>query len=360
MILDHARTDRHCLTMTTALDYTLNDNGFEVAVLRAEEYLCVIGAYDDPAVGDPGTLLQCIYNDTAYTFETLDDWDTMVCRIPYLPDGPRRMEVKPIIPVNKLALSGSSITGFTLSFADCDTAPVISFAPVLYADCENTVSVVESPLEEGHFGGIYRLALYTRAPGEADFTETVLLSYTKKLQCTYTMADTVGYEWYMVLVYRTFDEAEWGSAYYKYVTTLQITTPVQTVSRSGSVPLAPAYIRTGALLAGSPVTVTWAAVEDPVVPVKDYTLERSADGVNFTALYTGTSLQYPDIVPADGDGVWYRVRANGTNGAVSPWCTSGMLTAAVSNMYIGTVYGIRPVGAVYIGSRRASPLAIVG
>ena len=360
MILDHTRADRHCLTMTTWLAYTLNNHDFEMAVLRVGEDLCVIAEYDDTSFGDPGSLLKCMYNDQVYTFETLADWDTMVCRIPYLPEGEMRIEVSPIAPGIKMALSGSSITGFTLSFSACDVAPVISFTPTLYANCDNTISVVQSPLEDGHFGGIYNLILYTRGPGETEFTQTTLLSSTKKLQCTCTMGDTLGTEWYMLLNYRTYDENEWSYGYNRYVTVTQITTPVQTVSRSGSAPLMPKSLQTGALLAGSKVTVSWTAVEDELFAIAGYTLERSLDGVNFTTLYTGTSLQYPDTVPEGVDRLWYRVRANGTEGSVSDWCVTGGLPVVRSNVYIGTAAGIRVVSAVYIGKHRASPLAIVG
>ncbi|MBQ7922279.1 MAG: hypothetical protein IJ325_06850 [Clostridia bacterium] len=361
MILDYTNGERHCLGYSASQKYALNGNYLNYAVLRWGEYLCVISEYDDPSVGDPGERLQCSYNSETYQFESREGWETMVCMIPYQPDASQRVRLESKTGVqNTFQASGSSAAYFLQYFSNCDIPPYISFTPELYADHVNTLTVTQSELDEGHFGAVNKLTLYMRAPGETEFTGTVLLSASRETECTCTLGDVLGYEWYMVLQYCTYDEAEWSNSYSQYVSITQIETPVQTIGQSASRPTAPSALSAGMLLAGSKVNISWEAVQSDLVPVVSYTLERSVNGTDFITLYTGTALQYPDTVPAGANSVWYRLRTNGENGASSSWYTTDALSVVKSNIYIGTADGIRLVSAVHIGSHTASPLAIVG
>lgn len=360
MILDHTSGERHCLLSTIAEDYRLNDNPITFGVLRTGDLLCVIAEYDDPTLGDPGSLLQCTYNDTVYNFTVLSDWNALVCQIPYRYNRLGRVTVNVKDSADQLQSGNTKVSSINLDFSIFATVPSVSITPELYADCTNVFTVTQGPLDSGYFGAVYALNLYLRAPGETEFQTIALLSKSTAMQCSYVTENIVGYEWYMLLNYRTYDEDSWKNSYNNYASVAKIVTPVQTVTRSKSYPNVPSSLHTGMLLAGNRVSVSWEAVEDELIPIVSYTLERSVDGGDFVTLYTGTSLQYPDTVPAAGNSIQYRLCTNSTGGISSRWYTTDILPVIKSNMYIGTAEGIRIVTGVQIGGHRVSPFAVLG
>jgi len=359
VILDFCTPTRHCVAYSES-NFSLNNNNFSAGVFREGTDLCVVTQYHDTTIGDPGAELYCIHNTVYYTFTQDDSWGAMVCRIPYQSDVTRILLEHTKSYSSALTNNGFSVSQVNISFKTCVTAPVFSFNTTLYANYSHSLYWNDTP-GDNRIGYVYKMYCYMRAPGETEFTQNVVFENVLKSRYTYTLEDVpIGTEWYFYLEYRTFDPDTWDNRYYNYTTLCRITTPVSRITRSGNIPLAPTSITAGMLLAGGKVTVSWSAVYDSLLTVTGYTLERSTDGISFTTLYTGTSRQFPDTIPTGIPYIWYRLRTNASNGNSSPWYTTAALPVIQSNVYIGTASGIRRANAIYIGSHKASPMAIVG
>ena len=122
--------------------------------------------------------------------------------------------------------NGFATSQVALSFKSCDTAPAIIFLPELVPNSSNRLHADISP-GDGRKGYMYNMYLYMRAPGEMEFTETIILDKTPKSNYVdYTLGDVApGTEWYMRVEVRTYAD-DWNNYYYNYTTISIVTTPV--------------------------------------------------------------------------------------------------------------------------------------
>lgn len=358
-ILDFLTADLHCLDYAEPVNYFINNNCFGYGIFRNGTYLYVITQYEDTTLGEPGACLTCTYNDNMYSFQPLDGWTTLVCRIPYAAEADTQIVFQPTSG-NELRRGFYTVKQLEAVFLSCVTPPTFALTTTLYEGYDNVLKWKITP-GDGRVGYAYTVFLYLRKPGEADFTQTVVTDKQLITAASVAVGDVpLGTEWYLFIEYRTFDRETWDYQYYNYTTFTQVTTPVQVVSRNATIPLAPTSLTTGTLHAGGKTTVSWSKVQDPLVNVSTYTLQRSLNGTDFIALYRGTSQQYPDNIPAGTKQVWYRVCANSSAGVSSPWLTVGPFEVIVSNLYVGTASGIRQVSAIRVGTENASPLVYIG
>ncbi len=200
---------------------------------------------------------------------------------------------------------------------------------------------------------------------ETDFVETAVFANTKKTEYTMVTDGTLlGKEAYLALEYRTYAPDWDGVDIEQFVTLNRTFTPVQLVTRDAAIPLSPAALTTSVPLEGGRLTVRWQPPEDLLCEIVGYILEREtvSGGISsgFVQLYRGSSLLFRDTLPEKTDGIRYRVSAVNALGNLSVWADTGLLAVAKSNLYVGFGGTWRPVGAVWVGNTKASPMAVVG
>lgn len=94
-----------------------------------------------------------------------------------------------------------------------------------------------------------------------------------------------------------------------------------------SAPTAPPWIDTSdRILAGKEVEVTWGNASDVNGDLAGYTLERSADGGPWQAVYKGSLRAFTDVAASDWQTLQYRVQAYDAEGSVSGYISTVKMT----------------------------------
>jgi hypothetical protein len=90
-------------------------------------------------------------------------------------------------------------------------------------------------------------------------------------------------------------------------------------------PLAPAVINVPAMVYGTlTADIAWGAASDPDGFIAGYSLERRYDNGPWAVIYTGSNLNFGDLVSIYCNSVQYRVRAVDNRGEYSPYVTSAI------------------------------------
>lgn len=117
-------------------------------------------------------------------------------------------------------------------------------------------------------------------------------------------------------------------------------------------------VLTAGAVTTSTVALSWTQSTDATGVVRSgvagYTLQRSADGVNYSTVYSGTSLSFTDAGLTAGTVYHYRVRAADVAGNASNWSTANATTTAVSGT-IDYYIAPSPVGNNANAGTAASP-----
>jgi len=340
-----------------------NDRIFRYALYRdgTTEDMYAVVCWKDPAETLVLSDVLCvIVNGKRYYFEELEGWDDPVCRFPYDPDPYSTMLAKQ--KYADIITNGVLETdGIYFWMKEYTVLPQVTMNPVLYANHSQTLNWSLRPGDDRNGWGI-SLELLQKGAGEADFTSTVLFSEEQRSSWRLsTDMSILGRQAYLILEYRTY-AADWdGKDLEDFVTLNRRITPVQTVTRNAAIPLAPSGVEHTMLLEGGKVTISWPAVKDPVNTISGYILERAAAAggetpESFVRLYEGSSVQFRDTLPEGTDHIRYRVCAVNTAGTKSPWTDTGALAVVKSNLYMGVGGKWIRAAAVWIGSRKASPM----
>lgn len=357
-----------CVDRYTSSRLKLNETIFHFAVYREGlgDQLYVVANWSKNAT-DPGELTEMLavkLNGTKYNFTNVEGWEDPVCILPYVESTTEGEEtITPsyaLVPKNRapMTYAGISISTYDLHPGAYATLPTLTITPpTIYGNYSHMVRWRLTAGEE-RSGWVTGMTMRVRESGNS--TETAL--FTNDLHSYYTLqtdASIVGKEVCLVLEYRTYS-ADWaGYDLEDFVTCNRCVTPWQTVTRDGSVPFAPTGLTNSMLLAGGKVTVGWTAVSDPLNTISGYRLERSVNGGDYTSLYSGTSTQFRDTLPTTAQSVVYRVCAVNSNSVASPWTDSGTLPVAQSNLYVAKDGKWVRAAGVWIGNKRASPMARV-
>ena len=345
----------------------LDGKVFHYAAYRdgeTEDLYITVGWADAEETADIASSLQLQLDSGNLPFTAMDGWETPVCRIPWSTD-PTRVFVgvkNSWVTLTNGGIETESTRVYQRRFTDL---PVFSMTAVLYAGYTHSLTWDLEPGED-RIGWVTGLELRHRMPGETGFTEETLYADTKLTAARVTLGEEMfGREVTLAAEYRTYG-ADWdGRDAEDFVTLNRFVLPMQLVTRSASVPLAPASAETTLPLDGGRITVRWPAVEDPVNTIVSYTLEREVqdrDGVlsGYVCLYSGASVQFRDTLPGGLAAVRYRVCAVNAAGNASPWTETGLLPIASSNLYVGTGGRWVRAAAVQVGGRSASPMVMVG
>ena len=359
-----------CVTRYTGKYMLVNGKAFQYAMYREGTgdtvYLAVhwLQASGSAAVWD---VLRCRAGTEMYDFAVLEGWEDPVCVMPYLTDetgeGGLLYEVVTRDSGYGLYYNDMYHNSLPLYPKDYQTLPQMVVPEVVMAAGYGQSLRWKITPGDGRNGWCVNLELRYREPG-ADVWETEAL-FTESLHGYYRMtigSHLLGKEVCLMLEYRTYG-TDWGGYNLEdFVTLNRAVTPWQTVERDAAIPLQPEEIGVSMLLAGGRVTVQWSAVTDPLNLISGYRLERAAagtDGVpeNFVQLYNGTSAQFRDTLPGDAGNVVYRVCAVNRAGTQSPWTETGILEVAQSNLYVSRGGKWIRAAGVWIGEKRASPMA---
>ena len=365
-------------TMTCVEQYTgeyLLYNGipFQYAIYRngLQDKLYLVVQWMQESSSNPvlQEVLQCLVGTERYDFAVVSGWEDPVCVLPYQTDETGALAaVYALIPRNYkgvLYYNYVQYREFRLSPGTYATLPRLTMQNVVMAG--NYTQTVRWSMTPGdnRQGWAVHMELRYREPGADSYNAIPVFTSTfyNFYQMT-TPAVIVGKEACLMVEYRTYAE-DWGG-YNKddFATLNRTVTPWQTANLDASVPLAPGGIAVSMLLAGGRVTVQWSGVTDPLNTISAYRLERAVAGAKetpqqFVQLYSGKSTQFRDTLPADAGTVVYRVCAVNRAGTDSPFTDTGIREVAQSNLYVsrgGT--WVRAAG-VWIGEKRASPMARV-
>jgi len=366
----YANETMTCVDRYTGKYLQINGDPFQYAIYRngTEDrlYLTVhwLQESTETAVRD---VLQCRAGGELYDFTDMAGWEDPVCVLPYLTDesdsGAVLYAFVPKGGYGVLYYNFVDYSIFPLYPGNYLTLPKISVSDVVMAG--NYTQTVRWSLTPGddRSGWAVHMELRYREPGEDSWETETLFTDTMENSWRMTTGSTiVGKEAYLLLEYRTY-RADWGGYNLEdFVTLNRTVTPWKRVERDAAIPLAPGNIGVSMLLAGGRVTVQWSGVKDPLNAIAAYRLERACAGINetpsrFVQLYNGTSTQFRDTLPGDAGTVIYRICTVNRAGTPSPWTETGIREIAQSNLYVsrgGT--WIRAAG-VWIGNRRASPMA---
>lgn len=355
-----------CVGRYTGIALRLDGKSFHYAAYRdgmTEDLYITVGWADEAETADIRSYVTLQLDSGTVPFDIMEGWDTPVCRIPWDTEEDRVFIAKKgsWFTMTSGAIETDVIRVYQRRF---ESLPVFAMEPVLYAGYTHTLTWELTP-GDGRTGWVTGVNLRQRKPDDTDFTEQTLAENRRMTSCRVTLGEEVlGSDVCLVMEYRTFP-ADWdGSDTEDFVTLNRYVTPVQRVSRNAAIPLAPAQIGTTLLIDGGKVTVSWTAVNDPVNTIEAYRLERAGkekDGSlsGYSILYSGASDRFRDTLPEGLEGVRYRVCAVNTAGTASPWTDSGFLEVAKSNIYVGVNGKWIRAAAVQIGSRKASPMAVV-
>ena len=361
-------------TMTCVDRYTdkylqINGIAFQYAIYRDglgdRLYLTVSWVQDTDTLFQD--VLQCRAGTGVYDFTEMEGWEDPVCVMPYLTDS-KETALYALLPKN-----GQGTLRYNLE--ECEelalypgvytTLPQIDVENMIMA--ANYTHTLRWTLTAGddRRGWVVNLDLLYREPGADTYSTTAIFTDSFHIYCRLTTpADILGKEACFMLEYRTYGDDWDDNNKESFVTLNRIVTPWTPVERDALIPLQPGEIDVSMLLAGGRVTVQWSAVTDPLNTISAYRLERALAGtdevpVNFVQLYKGTSTQFRDTLPSYAGTVIYRVCAVNRAETESPFTETGTLDVAQSNLYVsrgGT--WVRAAG-IWIGEKRASPMARV-
>lgn len=364
---DYASTTMTCVGQYLGNLLELGERAFQFALYRdgvGEQLYITVGWYPGTTgQGDLTMLLQCTVNGSTYSFTQKDGWDDPVCVVPYLWDE-KDTTTYALVPASTqiyMFYNGNRRMEYQLLPHAYTTMPTLTMTnlPTLYGNYNHTVRWTLIVGEE-RSGWVTAMSMRVRTPGTTEETETELFSDSLHVYYNVCTDSTiVGKEACLVLEYRTYDTTWSGHDIDDFLTRNRYVTPWQTVARDASVPLASEGVATSLLLAGGKVTVRWEAVVDPLNKIASYTLERSVNGGSYTSLYSGTSTQFRDTLPNAAKTVIYRVCAINSYSMASPWTDSGTLAVAQSNLYVAKDGKWVRAAGVWIGEKRASPMAQV-
>lgn len=359
---DYSSTTMTCVAHYTDNRLKLSGTAFQYAVYRngVDEQLYIVANWvpGTTAPGELSALLCCVWEGTTYSFTTRSGWENPVCVVPYTGENVSYA----LTPVGgtMMLYNGSRITEYQLTPAVYTTPPEMTVTfPTLYGSHSHTIRWTLTAGDERN-GWVVAMSLRSREVGSTTESETELFSNSLHIYYNLLTDSTiVGKEVCLVLEYRTFAQDWNGYNQEAFVTCNRYVTPWQYVSRDAAIPLAPGGLTTSLLLAGGKVTVSWQEVVDPLNTILGYRLERSVNGGNFTSLYSGTSTQFRDNLPSSANNIDYRVCAVNNKNVTSPWTDSGTLAVAQSNLYVAKDGKWVRAAGVWIGNKRASPMAKV-
>lgn len=357
---DYSSTTMTCVERYTGNRLKLSGTAFQYAIYRngVDEQLTIVANWvaGTTAPGEIPKLLSCVWNGTTYSFTTRSGWEDPVCVVPYTGENISYA----LTPAGGATMlyNGSRVTEYQLTPNVYTTPPAMTVTvPTLYGSHSQTIRWTLTAGDERK-GWVVTMSMRSREVGSTTESETEL--FTNSLHVYYilqTDSTIVGKEVCLVLEYRTYAQDWNGSDQDAFVTCNRYVTPWQYVSRDAAIPLSPEGLTTSLLLAGGKVTVSWQAVVDPLNTISSYRLERSVNGGSYTSLYSGTSTQFRDTLPTSAQNVVYRVCAVNNKSVASPWTDSGTLAVAQSNLYVAKGGKWVRAAGVWIGEKRASPMA---
>lgn len=369
---DYSSTTMTCVEQYNGTKLKLDGTSIQYAVYRngtGEQLYVTANWY--PGSTAPGALsdmLTCVWNGTTYSFTTMTGWADPVCVLPYaVVQGDETVSGSvtaqyALVPVGRTSMSygGSMLQEYRLTPGEYDTLPCITVTtPTLYGNYSHTIRWTLTA-GDGRNGWVIAMSLRCREPGSTAETEKELFSNSLHIYYNLQTDSTiVGKEVCLVLEYRTYAATWDGYDTDAYVTHNRYVTPWQFVTRDAAVPLAPEGLTNSLLLAGGKVTVRWNTVVDPLNTISSYRLERSVNGGDYTSLYSGTSTQFWDTLPMTAKSVAYRVCAVNNKSVASPWTGSDTLPVGQSNLYLAKDGKWVRAAGVWVGDKRASPMARV-
>lgn len=314
-------------------------------------------------------VLQCRAGTELFEFTDMEGWEDPVCVLPYLTDdagtGEALYALVPKNPNDFLYLNFVEQSTIPLYPGSYQTLPSIQMRDtILAANYTQNLRWILTP-GDNRTGWAVHMEMRYRDPGAAQYETVTLFSEVMQSYYQITTDSTIlGKEVCLWLEYRTFAPDWDGHTLEDFVTLNCVVTPWNPVNRDASFPLSPENIAVSMLLAGGRVTVQWSAVNDPLMPTISYRLERAvADPgetpIYFRQLYKGTSTQFRDTLPEDAGSVIYRVCTVNGMEVESPWTETGIREIAQSNLYVSRGGTWMRAAGIWIGDRRASPMAKV-
>ncbi len=308
--------------------------------------------------------LSIIVNGEYYMLGSLTGWADPVLKIPMTDGKMPYISLYRRMASDDLYYNDTKNEPIELSCGQYKVLPQMYFSQTIYAGYTHTLRWSITP-GEGRTGMAVGAELWFREPGADGFTTVPLFAEESKHSCTLTTdVSLLGKEACLMLEYRTY-ASDWNGTNLDDFTTLnRYVTPWQLVDTDASEPLPPAAVTASIPLAGGNVVVRWPASTCPPYTIASYVVEYACriDGVDggYSPLYQGTELVCQGILPERLDAVRYRVCAVETGGAQSDWVETGWIQVEKSNLYVGYGGGWRPVSAVWVGKKKASPMAVLG
>ncbi len=305
-----------------------------------------------------------IVDGVYYVLGSLSGWADPVLKIAMTGNVPPYISLYRRMAADDLYYNGTKNEPIALSVGQYAVLPQAAFSQTLYAGYSHTLTWTITA-GEGRTGWATGAELRYRSPGSGGFTTVPLFANEKKASCTLTTeVSLLGKEACVMLEYRTFAPGWNGTDLEAFVTLNRYVTPLQLVDTDASKPLPPAAITTSIPLAGGNVAVRWPGAVDALYEIPSYVVEcaRQVDGVDggFRQLYRGAALACRDTLPEKIDAVRYRVCSVERGGMCSDWTDTGWIQVEKSNLYVGYGGGWRPVSAIWIGQKKASPMAVLG
>ncbi len=363
---NYATETRTCIEREVGSACRLNNTVFQYAVYREGNALYIVVNWRDSAVTKSiKSVLWVRIGEYFYYLVDKEGWDDPVLELPLTADmGAIYLTHRQ--STDELYYQNTKRESILLHTGTHTVLPQVSFSPVISANHTHTFTWDITPGEDRVGRGTGAIFQY-RIPAEPEnpFTAVPVFAETMRSDCTLTTDGTVmGAEVRMVLEYRTYGPDWDGVDIEDFVTLNRYTTPVQLVARDAAIPLAPATVTASMPLAEGRLTVRWQPATDPLSVDAVYVLERSlvtgGAETGFVQLYRGSSLSFRDTLPVGIDGVRYRVRTVNVLGNDSLWTDTGVLAVVKSNLYVGMGGDWRRVSALWIGGKKASPLAKLG